>query len=419
MNRREFLKLAGVAGLGVTAPVSFFQDAKAQEDAPYNGPLFLLVDASGGWDPTSFCDPKGRANEMTENPMNRYFTGDIHTVGPFKVAPFEQIRNFFDTHHRNLLVINGIDMATNGHDAGSRHCWSGNLAEGYPSLGAMIAGYHAQGKPMAYITNGGYDLTHGVVSRTRVGDVGALERIAFPNDVAFSSDKFVTESTFERVQATQSARLQALQDKTHIPHNHHSMTAMHLSRSSQNELQRLKEYLPELANGGLQRQAQLAIAAYRAGLCVSANLATGGFDTHGNHDDSHIPRLNTLFNGINFIWQEAERQNIADKIVVVVGSDFGRTPGYNASNGKDHWSVSSMLFMGAGITGGRLIGETTERHALKLVDPATLRVTDQGGIRITPAHIHRQLRKLAGLPAESRLNGTFPLRTPEDLNLFG
>ena len=36
--------------------------ARAESKAPYEGPLFILINAQGGWDPTSLCDPKGRAN---------------------------------------------------------------------------------------------------------------------------------------------------------------------------------------------------------------------------------------------------------------------------------------------------------------------------------------------------------------------
>lgn len=418
MRRRDFLKLAGVTGLAVSAPIGFFKGkrARAEENGPYAGPLFLLVNAGGGWDPTSLCDPKGRANENEEKPVNMYFKDDIGTAGNIKYAPVEGHKAFFDKYYKQLLVINGIDTATNGHDSGSRHIWSGNLQEGHPSLGAIVAAKHGSNKAMGYITNGGYDITRDVVSRTRVGNIGAIERIAFPNQLDDNAT-FFPESTLKRIQGAQAERLQHLKDHAHLPHTHTAISTMQLSRSANNELRRLTEFLPEINGSALERQAKFAIAAYKAGLCVAANLSVGGFDTHGNHDDNHYPRLAGLLSGIDGIWKEAERQGIADNLVVVVGSDFGRTPYYNGNNGKDHWSVTSMMLMGKGITGNRVIGASTDRHSLKKINPETLAV-DEGGIRITPKHIHKQMRKLAGINETSELAQRFPIKA-EDLNLLG
>lgn len=422
MNRRDFLKLAGVAGLTVASPFPWLRDVKADGDAPYAGPLFLFVHAGGGWDPTSFCDPKGRANEEEEKPVNMYFTDEIGEVGNFKHAPIEGHKEFFERHRDYTTVINGIDTATNGHDSGTRHIWSGNLAEGHPSLGALIAAVHAPDKAMAYITNGGYDLTHGVVARTRVGDIGALSRLAYPNDIDpnndSSDDRYHTEATMRRIQEAQRSRLEERMEHSHLPHEHASMSTLHVARGSNNELKRLTEYLPDIDGSQLKRQAQVAIAAYRAGLCVAANLSMGGFDTHGNHDASHFPRLQTLLGGVNDIWDEAERAGIADRLVVVVGSDFGRTPYYNSNNGKDHWSVTSMVIMGAGVPGNRVIGGTTERYTLRTVDPSSLDLLDEdSGERITPAHIHGALRKLADIDTIEKVQ-RFPLRI-EEMPLLG
>ena len=422
-NRRDFLKIAGVTGLTVSSPFPFLRETKKAHAADgYNGPLFLFVNASGGWDPTSLCDPKGRANEEEEKPVNNYFTDEIGTVGNIKYAPVDGHKQFFERHKSRLMVINGIDTATNGHDSGSRHIWSGNLAEGHPSLGALIASVHAPGKPMAYITNGGYDATFNVVSRTRVGDVNALARIAFPDEVDPANKdnkaRYHTQATTDRIVAAQNARLEKLSQQAHLPHEHQSISTLHLARNSNNELRKLTEFLPEIEGSQLKKQAQVAIAAFRAGLCVSANLGVGGFDTHGNHDASHYPRMAGLLSGISDIWDEAERAGIADNIVVIVGSDFGRTPYYNMNNGKDHWSVTSMLLMGKGIPAGKVVGATTERYSLKTVDPGSLKVLDSPdmGVRITPAHIHQQLRKLAGIDSVSHIQ-RFPLRVDE-MNLL-
>jgi len=88
MNRRDFLKLAGVTGLSVSAPFAFAKNLSAQSSSdPYPGPFFLLVNAGGGWDPTSLGYPNGRTDENMDRPVNKYFTGDIETVVNYQVAP--------------------------------------------------------------------------------------------------------------------------------------------------------------------------------------------------------------------------------------------------------------------------------------------------------------------------------------------
>lgn len=421
MKRRDFMKLAGAAGLVLASPVAS-REAQAQDAPPYDGPLFIFVGGSGGWDPTSFCDPKGFLTEDEENPMNRtYAAADIDAFGNIPYAPVGYYPDFVERHYEKMLVINGIDTQTNGHDSGRRHVGSGKLAEGFPAFGALVAAEHGTGMPMGFITNGFYDDTAGTTARTRVGNLNAFERIAQPNlpNPDDAERGYHTEETLQRIQQAQQSRLEAMRGISKLPKIDKSMGTLHVARGSDNVLGQLLEYIPDdRPDDRLMRQAQLAIAAYRAGACVSANLSTGGFDTHGNHDNNHIPRLNRLFEGVNYVWEEAERQGVADKVIVVIGSDFGRTPGYNDNNGKDHWSVTSMILMGAGVPGNKLIGETTHRHTLKEVDPQTLRIVEEGGVRIEPGHVHRELRKLAGLD-KSRLNAAFPLDVKEDLPLLG
>ena len=172
------------------------------------------------------------------------------------------------------------------------------------------------------------------------------------------------------------------------------------------------------SGNGLLRQIQVAMAAYRAGITVAVNLDIGGFDTHGDHDANHIPRLMQILEGLNFIGDEAERQNIAGNYVVMVGSDFGRTPGYNDTNGKDHWAVSSVMAFGKGIAGGRVLGGTDERHNVLNVNVKSVK-PDEKGIRLEPKHIHQNLRRLAGIEKDELMN-FYPLSIPaeEDLKLF-
>ena len=60
--------------------------------------------------------------------------------------------------------------------------------------------------------------------------------------------------------------------------------------------------------------------------------------------------------------RRAGELKIREQLVVVVQSEMGRTPNYNAGNGKDHWSIGSALFLGRGIKGNRVVGATDDKQ---------------------------------------------------------
>ncbi|HEY8377252.1 MAG TPA: DUF1501 domain-containing protein [Nannocystis sp.] len=432
MDRRNFFKLLSFAGLAAVSPTVYAgrrpTGLKAPELPPlpatYNGPLWIFLNAAGGWDPTSLCDPKGSSGPDDPDAMNRAFTFDqIESAGNIKYPDIgtgdrpTAFRDFFQKHYTRLRVINGLDMQSNGHDSGTRHCWSGRLAEGYPSLGALIAAVHGHELPMSYLSFGGYDDTQGRVARTRAGNVGALARIAYPDrrDPADENSNFHSPAAAEMIREAQEKRRQRLLETEKLPRVQHAISMMYTSRTGSNELKLLQEYLPMTLDNGpnpLRRQIQVAMAAFRAGITISVNLERGGFDTHGNHDAQHIPRLVDILDGLDFIVEEAERQGIGDNFVVLVGSDFGRTPGYNDTNGKDHWAITSLMLMGKGIKGNTVIGATDERHNAFNWDPKTLKQSSTG-IHIEPRHIHDNLRKLAGI-ADHELMTQYPISIPEE-----
>jgi hypothetical protein len=432
MDRRDFLKIASCAGLSVAAPTAFAgrglsTGGRPQQDE-YNGNLYMLFHAGGGWDPTHLCDPKPASGPNDPDPMNHFYEvaqfGNISCPAEFPEEDYNGagglIPQFFEAWYDRLLVVNGIDMQTNSHDAGTRHMWSARLNEGYPSIGAFLAGAFDPSLPLSYLVFGGYSVTAGLVARTRAGNLNALARLAYPDRINpdDAESNYFTEPAAELIDEALWHRDQALMAGQGLPRIRQSINTLFTARSGSNELKLLQEYLPEeLSGNALERQAQLAIAAYKAGICISANLSTGGFDTHGNHDAGQIPRLETMLNGMDFAMREAERQGVADKVVLAAGSDFGRTPGYNNGNGKDHWSITSMMFMGAGIQGNRVIGETTDRHRAYGVNPDLSVDYSDDARRIEPKDVHWSLRNMAGL-ADGELASMFPLSVGDPIDIF-
>ncbi len=440
MERRDFLKLCSMTGLAVVAGGTAYSEESQAQLKEYTGPLHIFIHAGGGWDVTSVCDPKGNGQSVATNnadDMNHYATGDIRQEGNIRWAPMSTLNaantandDFFGALWQDLLVVNGIDMATNSHDVGTRAIWAGSLIEGKPTVAALIAAAHNREAPMAFIAFGGYSVTSGEVAATRLGGIDAIRRLAFPNVADTNGDErtlYQSDATVERMRVARDARHEAKMKSVLLPRTQNSMGTLHLARLGSNELRLLTEYLPDTIEGGMVGAVQVAIAAYKAGICVSCNVSSGGFDTHGDNDNGVGGALNNLLGteangrGALRISRLLEENNLRDNSVVYIGSDFGRTPAYNMGNGKDHWSISSMLMFGAvngkKIVGNRVVGATNDRHSPFGVDPATLEVRETGGVRITPGHINRAIRRMAGI-LESDVSKKYPITEPDDLDII-
>jgi hypothetical protein len=122
--------------------------------------------------------------------------------------------------------------------------------------------------------------------------------------------------------------------------------------------------------------------------------------------------------GIAYLIRRAEELKIRDQLVVIVQSEMGRTPNYNKGNGKDHWSIGSIMFLGRGIQGNRVIGATDEGQFHVPINPQTLACDRDNGIRVRPEHIHAALRHFAGI-AEHPYSQKFPLGVVEKETLQG
>lgn len=428
MKRRAFLNTLGSLALGQALPMTLVPAAHGA----VAGRLLITVSATGGWDPTSLIDPKGNAPRADGlGPVNNYAASAIRSAGnlvyagypngvePPPVASMGHLDTFFAKHYQRLLVVNGIDTQTNGHDSGMRFVWSGRLEEGFPSVAALAAAPFAT-QPMAFISNGGYDYTAGLVATVRTAAPATFTALAYPNSQFADSTAnrhlgYLSTSAYAAVQTARAQRLGRLQAAETLPKRVAQMQQLDTVRNSDVQLDSLLALLPATVSAGLKGQAEIAVAALASGLAVSANLNLGGFDTHGNHDTDQTEALTELLEGIDHLWAQIELQGLQDKVTVLIGSDFGRTPFYNDGAGKDHWNVTSIMAMGAGVSGNRVIGATDGNFEALKLSPSTLQ-PHSNGIIVTPKHIHRALRDALGISAE--LDSRFPINV-EELALFG
>lgn len=81
-------------------------------------------------------------------------------------------------------------------------------------------------------------------------------------------------------------------------------------------------------------------------------FSAGGFDTHARQPEQHEKLLKGLGDGILAFQREMEALGKADRVVVMVFSEFGRRASENASQGTDHGQAAPMLLIGNQVKGG-------------------------------------------------------------------
>lgn len=399
-------------------------------EASYTGPLLAVFQADGGWDVTSYCDPKVNVDGQPDITNWSNATG-IQTAGNIAYAPYANNEWFFGKYRNDMVVINGVDAQTNSHTTGVLHNCSGRNARGYPTITAMFAAHQAATLPLAYINYGGFGDTASLIRFSRLDGVDSLRALLNPAQRAW--DPTQTDrapADMARIRAFRRARnARLLGDEALLARTRDRLQAYDDALNAAGELERFADFvpadediLPEVAvnteiTSHLPQQVQLTAAAFEAGVASAADLFLPGFDTHQNHDALHEPLLGHLNEGIDLLWTMAEERGFADRLTVVVGSNFGRTPRYNADAGKDHWPIGSVIVMQKNAPwGNRQVGFTDEGHNAFEMDPATLQVDGSGTI-IYPKHVHKALRRLLGVEGTAVESG-LEFRTTEDFEFF-
>ena len=421
MNRRTFLK--GLLVVGAVVPGFRLPLVHAGD---YSGKLFVFVQADGGWDPTSFCDPK--ANTRGEPVINHWAEQDeIRQAGNIPYAPFAHNQAFFEKYHRRMLVINGVDAQTNSHTVGIVHNWSGRNAVGYPTTAALLAAHFASDLPVPYLSFGGFSATADITRFTRIDNADLLRKIANPRTEMFRGASWAAIESYRKATAERLASETGWlpgavrhQEFYRSAFATEGLKAYADALPPDADLQRSETYSGELRSysSTLRRQVQLTVLAFKTGVAVSADLWLGGFDTHTYHDPDHEWLMGNLTDAVDYLWDYAEEHGVADRMVVVMGSDFGRTNFYNAAEGKDHWPIGSFIIMEKNQSWtGRVVGETDDLHFAYKINPTTLRRDDADGTIIYPKHVHKALREYFAV-SQTAAAVKFPFNNTEDFPFF-
>jgi uncharacterized protein (DUF1501 family) len=118
-------------------------------------------------------------------------------------------------------------------------------------------------------------------------------------------------------------------------------------------------------------------------------LNFGGWDHHAKIFEGLDKKLPEFDQGFSALIRDLNARGMLEDTLVATFGEFGRSPKINKDTGRDHWGYAgSMLFAGAGVQGGNVIGATDKNGAYvtdRPVRPADVAWTIYDSLGIDPA----------------------------------
>jgi hypothetical protein len=411
LSRRDALRAGAAIAAGALVTPSASSALAA--DPPRN---LILVLGSGGWDTTYALDPKPGSTtiDVPAGTLERH--GDVVVLGdPSRPS----VSEFFRRYSSSSAIVNGVQVRSFVHSDCTKRILTGTPSDARPDFAAIVAYEHGSDLPVPYLVLGNSALSGPLAAYTaRAGTTNQIatllnESAGVTGDPALSGNPAFLPTTSEdglvaRYLQASTERVRALRGQRGA--NARELDAFAKSLERAGLLRQFaqggyagREYTPDLGV-----QIDVAVRAFERGLCRSAMLEIGDFDTHQNNAQQSA-RHEALFAGLITLFDRLEAGAQLDRTLIVVLSEMGRTPKLNANRGKDHWPVTSALVCGAGVRGGRVLGQTNDQLDALSLDLAT-GVAKPDGKQLQTSNLLAGLLELMGVAPGSYFEGVEPFR---------
>ncbi len=419
MRRRDLLQMAPLsllAGLGIPR--------LARAGVSANDRKFLFVFASGGWDPTWVFAPEfdNPFVDMPPDDSQKVQQGG-HTWVSSASRP--SVDSFFTTFGHRTCMVNGLVVPSIAHERCRRLLFTGGSSadtNDFPMRLAMGAPGHL---PLANVVFSGPSYADGTGSgAVRIGTngqfgalldgscvAGSLPPLRLPNAaIGALEDSYV----LDRVQRAAAAAQRGAASR--IAGAYASAVADATGVAAMSDL--LTVGAADSRNQLLDAADLLASGVARCVTVADVGVEGVDWDTHSEITRQAL-NYESLFGNLNVLLAFLESSagttggSLADEVTVVVFSEMGRYPRFNVSMGKDHWTTTSMMLIGGGIQGGRLIGGYDDNMGGVPVIPSTGESDPtgaSGGVVLQSVHLGATLLALADMdPVEAFGSDVEPL----------
>jgi len=413
-TRRDLGRLMAA---GLILPRELFAADSAQRK-------FLFIFCAGGWDPTYVFTPFLTDPDVWMDPAGT--PAEAGGIPYLSSAERPAVDDFFSSWGDRTAIINGIEVRNVTHEACRRIIWTGGTDGAADDWAASLAGnsIHSWALPDLVVSGPAFSAKHSssVILAGPDGQLGKLVT-GFALDASDQPASPLSTATTSVVEEFLATRAEALVASAHPGPNSEFAQAYMQALDRLDAVREIGADLsPTLPSDGYLhvrdkvRPALELLAQNRSRCVVIQHLGQWdvGWDTHSgigiqnDHYQFLMEDLNVIL-GELAVTPTTGGGMLLDEVTVVVLSEMGRSPWINALGGKDHWTFTTAMLIGAGIRGGVVAGEYEAGLVGAPVDLETGLATATG-TRLTSMHLGATLAAIAGLDPELLAPGTEPIR---------
>jgi hypothetical protein len=104
--------------------------------------------------------------------------------------------------------------------------------------------------------------------------------------------------------------------------------------------------------------------------CGFVTVNYGGWDMHGNIEQSMQRRGPALDHAIASFVSDVAARGMTENVLLVISGEFGRTPRINRNAGRDHWApLSTLALSGGSFRMGQTVGESMSKADVPKSNP--------------------------------------------------
>ncbi len=359
-----------MATLGLIAPKLWLSSARAQSNPPAaSRKIFVVIQFSGGNDAINTLVPYTDSNYFNLRPMLAFKDTELkddrgrsmiisneHGLHP----GLSEIKDLYDAGRVAIVRGAGYPDPNLSHFL-SMDIWhtadlSGLAGEGWLGKYANLALLGKPGFPAASFT--------GELPKTL-----SSKKVVVPNILNFDLYNFLTDGAYpgdytNQLNAFNSLYTRSFNDSTFA--DAITGTGFDAVQGAGQVQAAVGSYNSTIAYPDNPLAYTLRMAAQIITTLPSANLLyveMGGFDNHADqiaHTDGtpdktsgdHALLLNWFSEAVKAFYDDIAEHGLADNLVMMQWSEFGRRPGENASFGTDHGTAGVMFIIGNGVKGG-------------------------------------------------------------------